>query len=254
MSSSIFTPSNQVRLTNVSVVRLKKAGMRFELACYKNKVVDYRNRVERDLDQVLQVHAVFINVSKGQLARNEDLLQAFKTQDTEKIILEILEKGELQVGEKERDVQTDSLHKEVVSIIAGKCVNPITRTPYPPALIEKALASIHFAPNCKKGAKQQALECIRALGEKKEFPIARARMRLRVEVPHDLSGTIEEIKALFAVVESSSNEDNLMRTVGLVEPMNYRGLVDLVSKQAKGQGVVHIESLREVKEQDTNYL
>ena len=42
--SSIFTPSNQVKLTNVSVVRLKKAGKRFELACYKNKLIDYRNK------------------------------------------------------------------------------------------------------------------------------------------------------------------------------------------------------------------
>lgn len=42
--SSIFTPSNQIKLTNVSVVRLKKGGKRFELACYKNKLIDYRNK------------------------------------------------------------------------------------------------------------------------------------------------------------------------------------------------------------------
>jgi len=39
---SIFTPSNQIKLTNVSIVRLKKAGIRFEIACYKNKVVEWR--------------------------------------------------------------------------------------------------------------------------------------------------------------------------------------------------------------------
>lgn len=45
MSSKIFTPINQVKLTNVSVVRLKKGGKRFELACYRNKVQEYRNKV-----------------------------------------------------------------------------------------------------------------------------------------------------------------------------------------------------------------
>ena len=45
MSSKIFTPINQVKLTNVSVVRLKKGGRRFELACYRNKVQDYRNKL-----------------------------------------------------------------------------------------------------------------------------------------------------------------------------------------------------------------
>lgn len=43
--AAIFTPTNQVKLTNVAVVRLKKAGKRFEIACYKNKVMSWRNKV-----------------------------------------------------------------------------------------------------------------------------------------------------------------------------------------------------------------
>jgi len=42
---SIFTPINQLKLTNVSVVRLKKGGKRFEIACYKNKVLEWRKNV-----------------------------------------------------------------------------------------------------------------------------------------------------------------------------------------------------------------
>ena len=41
----IFTPTNQKLLTNVVVVKLKKAGKRFEIACYKNKVVAWRNKM-----------------------------------------------------------------------------------------------------------------------------------------------------------------------------------------------------------------
>lgn len=40
--SKIFTPTNQIRLTNVAVVRMKKCGIRFEIACYKNKVQSWR--------------------------------------------------------------------------------------------------------------------------------------------------------------------------------------------------------------------
>ena len=61
---SRFVPVNQVRLTNVAVVKLKKKGKRFEIACYKNKVVNWRNGVEKDIDEVLQVKSVFSNVSK----------------------------------------------------------------------------------------------------------------------------------------------------------------------------------------------
>ena len=41
----IQTPINQLKLTNVSIVRLKKGGKRFEVACYKNKVLEWRNNV-----------------------------------------------------------------------------------------------------------------------------------------------------------------------------------------------------------------
>ena len=54
----------QVRLTNVAVVRLRRAGKRFEIACYKNKAVSYRQGLEEDLDEVLQIPSVFENVSK----------------------------------------------------------------------------------------------------------------------------------------------------------------------------------------------
>ena len=38
----IKTPTNQKILTNIAVVKMKKCGKRFELACYKNKVVSWR--------------------------------------------------------------------------------------------------------------------------------------------------------------------------------------------------------------------
>ena len=62
--SQVLQPKGQKRLTNVAIVKLKKGGCRFEVACYKNKVVNWRNKVETNLDEVLQSQGVFENVSK----------------------------------------------------------------------------------------------------------------------------------------------------------------------------------------------
>ena len=43
--ANIFTPTNQKRLTNVAIVRIKKAGKRFEVACYPNKVSAWRDKM-----------------------------------------------------------------------------------------------------------------------------------------------------------------------------------------------------------------
>jgi len=140
MSRQINQPSNQIKLTNVSLVRLKKDKKRFEIACYKNKVLEWRSGIETDLDNVLQIPAVFLNVSKGQTAPAADLAKAFgKGAQTADIILEILNRGELQVGEKERAAQLERVHAEVVAMVATRLVDPRTQRVYTPGMIEKAL-------------------------------------------------------------------------------------------------------------------
>ena len=53
MSMKMKNPVNQVRMTNVAVIRLKKGGKKFELACYKNKIMNWRNKQETDINEVL---------------------------------------------------------------------------------------------------------------------------------------------------------------------------------------------------------
>lgn len=136
----INQPSNQIKLTNVSLVRLKKGKKRFEIACYKNKVLEWRSGIETNLDNVLQIPSVFLNVSKGQTAPSAELAKAFgKDAKVDDIILEILNKGEQQVGEKERAAQTERVHAEVLSIVASRLVDPRTKRVYTTGMIDKAL-------------------------------------------------------------------------------------------------------------------
>lgn len=60
-------------MTNVAVIRLKKGGKKFELACYKNKIMDWRKKQETNINEVLQIDKIFTNVSKGDIAKKSDL-------------------------------------------------------------------------------------------------------------------------------------------------------------------------------------
>lgn len=110
---------------------------------------------ETDIDEVLQSKTVFANVSKGQVAKKEDLVACFGMEDQPAICLEILAKGELQVSEKERHVQQDSMLKEIATAVSEMCVNPETKRPYTVTLIEKGMKDIHFAVKPNRNAKQQ---------------------------------------------------------------------------------------------------
>lgn len=125
-----FTPVNQVRLTNVAYVRLNKGGKRFEIACYRNKVSSWRYRIETDISEVLQIDTVFNNVSKGMLASTKDLMEVFGTTDQLAVCKEILDKGEMQISEQEREAYIDNMFKGISSIISEKTVNTETNQPY----------------------------------------------------------------------------------------------------------------------------
>ncbi|KAL8759392.1 MAG: hypothetical protein Q9184_003635 [Pyrenodesmia sp. 2 TL-2023] len=220
MPQNINQPSNQIRLTNVSLVRLKKGKKRFEIACYKNKVLEYRSGVETDLDNVLQIPSVFLSVSKGQTAPTQDLAKAFGSKTPiDDIIMEILKKGEMQVGEKERHAQLERVHNEVIDIVAGKLVDPRSKRVYTTGMIEKALDQLsshggaaHKSNEGKgsgtatpthgesskerskemhtwtgvvttKSAKSQALDAMKALIAWQPIPLSRARMKLRITCP-----------------------------------------------------------------------
>ncbi|RWS23591.1 ribosome maturation protein SBDS-like protein, partial [Leptotrombidium deliense] len=239
---SIFTPTNQIRLTNVAIVRMKRCGQRFEIACYKNKVISWRNKVEKDIDEVLQTHTVFMNVSKGQVAKKEDLLKCFGTDDQKAICLQILEKGELQVSEKERQTQLESSFKDIATIIADKCVNPETKRPYPVSIIEKAMKQVHFSVKQNRNNKQQALELIKQL--KDVIPIEKAQMKIRVLCHKKHRKQLQEMAA--AVESDEIHEDGQLEILFLTDPGNFRAIDQLIKSTPKSQ--LHVLSLKEITE------
>ncbi|KJE96177.1 ribosome maturation protein SBDS [Capsaspora owczarzaki ATCC 30864] len=245
---SIFTPTNQIRLTNVAIVRLRKGGTRYELACYKNKVMSWRSGVEKDIDEVLQTHTIFLNVSKGQAAKREEIEAAFGTADQEKVIHEILTKGELQVSEKERQVQLDAMYREIATIVTEMCVNSETQRPFTVTLIERAMKDAHFSVNVTKSTKQQALEVIKQLQE--TISIKRAQMRVRIVLPvKDAKKIKDRVVSLVSTVESEEWTGDLELTC-LIDPGAFRPLDDVIRSETKGQGVLEVLSLKHIEEGD----
>jgi len=248
--SKIFTPTNQIRLTNVAVIRMKKGGKRFEIACYKNKVISWRKGVEKNIDEVLQTHSVFTNVSKGAVAKREDLVQAFGIDDITEICKQILAKGEMQISEKERQSELSSQFKDIATNVADKCVNTESKRPYPVSIIEKAMKDIHFSVKPNKNVKQQALEVIGLL--KDTMPLERARMRLKISCSNtkDTKLVKEKLLPLCATIEHDDWDTGTTVLICLIDPGHYKAIDELLRKETKGSGVLELLDLKEVVEEE----
>jgi ribosome maturation protein SDO1 len=106
--------------------------------------MNWRNKIEKDLNEVLQSNYIFTNVSKGVQANNADLMAAFHTTSYETIAIEILAKGEVQVSEKERAAELEAAFKDIASIVSEKTVNRETNRPFSIGMIERSMRELHF--------------------------------------------------------------------------------------------------------------
>nr|CAB3504839.1 unnamed protein product [Digitaria exilis] len=250
MSRTLVQPVGQKRLTNVAVVRLRKHGQRFEIACFPNKVLSWRSRVEKDLDEVLQSHTVYSNVSKGVLAKSKDLTKAFGTDDQTKICIEILEKGELQVSGKEREAQLSTQFRDIATIVMEKTINPDTRRPYTITMIERLMHEIHFAVDPNLTSKEQALKVIKKLME--NFPIKRAPPRVRFTAPKpSFAGLMEKVAEWNATFISKDESGTQPSIVCEIEPSilhsceerlkDVQGRVEVLSVSMHAEGGPSVE-------------
>lgn len=131
-------------MTNVAFIKYKVGTHKYEIACYKNKAINWRNGVEKDIDEVLQSGEIYSNASHGTAAKKSDLQLSFGEISKNEIIKIILEKGELQVSDKEREAQLNALQNDIANIITEKCVHPDSQRKFSTHQIQQAIKSIGF--------------------------------------------------------------------------------------------------------------
>jgi ribosome maturation protein SDO1 len=244
--SGIKQPVTQVRLTNVSIVRMKLSGHRFELACYKNKILNYRSGIEKDLDEVLQSPHIFSNVSQGVFANKKDLEEAFGLLSVPEIQKIILDKGIIQVSDKERAAEAERLFHDIATIVTEKCINSETSLPYTQRMIEQAIREkLHYSVKNNRTAKSQALEVIKALQQ--IMPLQRAQMRVKVLVPIDFSKAVKKrVQSMEnVIIEAESTElSNLYEITLILNPGLYRTLEEFLKETTKGKATTQIIDLK----------
>jgi len=175
-------PVGQKVFTNISIVKLKLGKSRFELACYPNKVQDYRDKKEKDINEVLQAKEIFTNAVKGDLVPKKVLKEVFPKMTYQEIIKLILDKGDIQTGEKEREEGISNLKRYVSNIIVQKTYNTDNGLPFPQDMITQALDDINFKYNEKENEKKQALKAIKELVKHKVLPIERKLMQIKISI------------------------------------------------------------------------
>lgn len=179
----MFTPQNQKKLGNVSVVMLKRFGRRYEVAAYPNKLYEYQKGMATSLDEVLQTRTVYRNVSKGEIASRADLGLFGKSED--EIVREILDNGHEQKNEATRAYEHEMTEREIVGILQNKVT--LEGRYVSSGVLRDAIHKVHKIQigNSKKQS-QEILSKLEAAG------FCRVGVKVSVEVDDRISRFVEE--------------------------------------------------------------
>jgi ribosome maturation protein Sdo1 len=150
---------------------------------------------------------------------------------------QILDKGEMQVSDKEREQLLKNTRKELLLIVASKVVHPDTNRLFPLDTIEKAIEEIGFDVKVNEPAKKQANFLIKELSDR--YFLKKADMEIKLTLREEwITSTdgpegninekrLEELKAYLkshSITVKPSKETGMLVFTCLVEAAQYKDI------------------------------
>jgi len=182
-------------LDDAVIARLKKGGHTFELFVDPDAAMKYRAGEVTDAGDVVAAEHVFKDAGAADKASETLISEVFGTADFTAVAAVILEKGDIHLTTEQKKRITEERRRQVVEIIARNAMNPQTKTPHPPARIEKALEEGRFQVSIQKNAQSQvdaAMKVIRPIIPIK-FDTVEMAVKLSAEDAKRIYQTLHEL-------------------------------------------------------------
>lgn len=223
-----------VSLEEAVTARFNSHGETFELLVDPDAVESIRAGKATDVTEHLAIDAVFKNAREGEHASEEALEKAFGTTEVPQIAMKIILEGEIQLTTEQRRRLQEDKKRQVIQTIVKIAWNPQTKTPHPPARIERALEEAKFRVDPFKGIESQVDEAIKAL--KPLLPISMDEVQIAFKVPPQYTGNAYgRIRGLGELVKESWEGDGSLIGVLRVPAGRQGEIFDELNALTKGE-------------------
>lgn len=166
---------------NLSLVKLKKGGARFEIVVDPDKALEFRQGKLLDMKEALKDIHVYTDAQKGQRPSADQLRAAFGTDDQNEAAKIILVKGDLQLTTGQRNAMHEAKVRQVLDLIHMWGIDPRNKTPHPVARLEAAFEEAKIKIDDSKTPQEQVPEIIKKLTPL--LPIKIETLQIEVTLP-----------------------------------------------------------------------
>lgn len=200
-----------VSIDKAVLARLSKGGKHFEIYVDPHLALEVKQGRELDMRSVLASQEIFKDAKKGDKAAESSIEETFGTADIFAAAKEIIRKGEIQLTTEQRRQMVEDKKRAIVAKIAREAYNPQTKTPHPPARIEKAIEEARVSIDPFESADSQATKIVKAL--RSIIPISIETFLIEVIIPPAYSGTAYGTLRKYGMEKESWENDGSLKCV-----------------------------------------
>ncbi|MBI4174242.1 MAG: ribosome assembly factor SBDS [Candidatus Aenigmarchaeota archaeon] len=186
-----------VTVDKAVIAKLSIDGKHFEILVDADIAYDLKEGKTVSISRMLAVNEVFKDAKKADRAAPGDVQKAFSTNDIEKIAVEIVKHGDIQLTTDFRRRKIDEKKKQIAAFISKNAVNPQTKLPHPPDRVIAAMEQAHLSIDPFKPVENQVEEVIKVI--KGIIPISVEEAALTIEIPAKFSARAYGIVKEFGI-------------------------------------------------------
>ncbi len=163
-----------------TIAKLRSGKLFFETMVDLDNAMKLRKGEDVAISEIIRDSAVYTNLGKGMKAGAAEMEQAFGTTEFEKVVEQIVKKGQIEVSQEFRDEALENRRKQVVDFLVRNAVDAQSGRPFTPDTIENALKE-SGAKIENKNVDQQINGIVDSL--KNVLPLKIETKRLKVTIP-----------------------------------------------------------------------
>lgn len=125
-------------MTN-TIARLRSGKLIFETIVDLENALKLKKGNPVSINEVIRDTAIYLDQKKGMRAGSMELKNIFDTDNFQKVVEQIVKKGDLEVTQEFRDAALEKRKKQVIDFLAKNAVDSRTGRPFPPNMLENAV-------------------------------------------------------------------------------------------------------------------
>lgn len=168
------------------VIRLKKAGMKFEILVDPDKALEFKKGRPLNMEEILAYPGIYHDVRRGDAIPENELQTNFGTTDVFQVAKKVIAEGEVQFTTEQRRRFVEEKRKEIANIISKRGINPQTNTVHPPQRILNAMDKVGVRVDPFIEAELQVNKIVESI--KPLLPIKFQRIIVQIIIPPQFSG------------------------------------------------------------------